>query len=211
MAVQTDTTMMPLTCSVYGLYSTEDGVVRYIGQTTQSPKRRLIQHMAEAQRGDTRAHRWMRKVVRNGHDVGVRVIESGCQWDEAERKWIAEFRKTYPSLMTNVSDGGGCGSPGKRSEATRAKMRGPKSESHKARMRKPKSAEARVNMSRGQLGNSKSRGEANRHAVLTEEQVVEIRRRLVAGERGSSIARQYGVKKAAISKIKHGRSWSHIC
>jgi hypothetical protein len=53
-------------------------------------------------------------------------------------------------------------------------------------------------------------GEAHVRAVLTEEQVISIRQRFDAGERGSDLAAEYGVKHATISAICYGRLWKHV-
>ncbi len=54
------------------------------------------------------------------------------------------------------------------------------------------------------------RGEGNAAAKLTEADVREIRRRLADGERGSDIARAMGIPKLMVSKIKCGRTWTHV-
>ena len=197
-------------CSVYGLYSTKDGLIRYIGQTEHPPRRRLIQHLCEAKgnRGDRHCHRWIRKTLREGYQVRVRLVESECALDKAEIRWINIYRSKYPELMTNIANGGECGTAGiKRSEKTKSKMRKPKSETHRAHMRKPKSAATKKRMSLAQVGNQKSAGEANRHAKLTEQDVIDIKGRLKAGEGPTAIAAIYGVQKAAISKINVRRNW----
>lgn len=59
-------------------------------------------------------------------------------------------------------------------------------------------------------GLKSSNGEKNSHAKLTEKDVLEIRKRLKNGESGSALAREYGVQKTAISRIKLRKSWSHL-
>ena len=54
-----------------------------------------------------------------------------------------------------------------------------------------------------------AKGESAAMSLLTEEQVLEIRKRLSIGERGSHLAREYGVKPMCISQIRTGRSWAH--
>lgn len=51
------------------------------------------------------------------------------------------------------------------------------------------------------------RGSRHRWAVLNEEQVAEIRRRLADGERGRDLAAEFHVRETAISNIKHNRTW----
>lgn len=203
--------MTALHCSVYGLFSTEDMVVRYIGQTMQSLPNRRVQHLAEAARppGTSRCHRWIRKVLRSGFEIGIDLIEEECQWDDGEKYWIAFYRDRYPGQLTNLS-AGGCGYVGKRSMATRLKMSKPKSAETRAKMRKPKSAEARANMSLALAGNRRSIGEAHGKAVLTEEAVVDIKRQIASGASLSRIAAMHGVTKATVWKIKDGRVWRSV-
>lgn len=199
-------------CSVYGLISTEHGVVRYVGQTIQPLKRRLIQHIAEAKRGKgrSRCHRWIRKALRNGYEIRIVLLEANAQWNESEIIWISAFRNPR---LTNITLGGD-GYRGKRSKLTRLRMSKPKSEAHRAKIRAatqaPRSIETRQKMSMAQMGNHKSRGESNRHAHLTETDVVDIKRALNKGHGVSELAHKYAVQKAAISKIKRGRTWSYV-
>jgi hypothetical protein len=51
------------------------------------------------------------------------------------------------------------------------------------------------------------RGATSHFAKLTDDMVVEIRRRLDMGESQSVIARSYGVTQSAISDIKNGKAW----
>jgi hypothetical protein len=53
-------------------------------------------------------------------------------------------------------------------------------------------------------------GERNGRAVLTNEKVVVIRRRLGAGERKSDLAVEYGVTEAALYSIEHRLTWKHL-
>lgn len=55
------------------------------------------------------------------------------------------------------------------------------------------------------------RGEKNPSAKLAEEDVLEIRRRLVCGEIQNQIAKIFGVAASTITDIKTKRTWAHIC
>lgn len=55
-----------------------------------------------------------------------------------------------------------------------------------------------------------TRGTRNKHAVLTEADVLEIRKRIAQGEVQREIAESYGVTQPTICDIKMGRTWSHI-
>lgn len=46
--------------------------------------------------------------------------------------------------------------------------------------------------------------------VLIEEDVLDILRRLEAGEPGARIARYYGVSQQSVSAIKCGATWAHV-
>lgn len=53
-------------------------------------------------------------------------------------------------------------------------------------------------------------GELNKSSKLTNSQVTEIKEALKRGRSLSELGRAYGVLKGTISKIKTGRSWTHI-
>ncbi len=55
-----------------------------------------------------------------------------------------------------------------------------------------------------------ARGTQCRAAVLSEDDVREIRKRLRNGESTHRIARDYGISAQSILNIKHGKSWSHV-
>lgn len=55
-----------------------------------------------------------------------------------------------------------------------------------------------------------NRGEKNKTARLTEVEVREIKRRVLAGEVQQRIADELGVPQSHISRIKLGKSWSHV-
>ena len=53
---------------------------------------------------------------------------------------------------------------------------------------------------------------SKRHAraLLTERKVLDIKRRLAAGERASSICTDYKVHVTTINAIKYGKTWNHV-
>jgi hypothetical protein len=78
-----------------------------------------------------------------------------------------------------------------------------------------------VEMRRGQWGSQRPenlaamqanrvRGERARSAKLTEAQVLEIRRRVAAGETQRSMMREFDVSYTVIQCIVHRRTWKHI-
>lgn len=54
------------------------------------------------------------------------------------------------------------------------------------------------------------RGEKNPRATITEAQALQIRIRLLAGERGCDLAKEFGTNKYIVSNIKRGRTWTHL-
>lgn len=54
------------------------------------------------------------------------------------------------------------------------------------------------------------KGSAHRRAILTEEQVREIKAELRNGARTRVLAKRFGVRDSVIAQIKHGYSWKHI-
>lgn len=53
-------------------------------------------------------------------------------------------------------------------------------------------------------------GEKQGHSKLKEHQVIDIKKRRMAGEKLSSLAAQYNVDVANISSIARGKSWTHV-
>ena len=61
---------------------------------------------------------------------------------------------------------------------------------------------------KGRSGRRNSRGEMNSTAKLTAADVEQIRARIAAGEGNCSIARDYPVSHATISRIRLGKAWA---
>lgn len=53
-------------------------------------------------------------------------------------------------------------------------------------------------------------GQQNPRALFTNEQVADIKARLLDGEIGNQIAKEYGVTRSTIYHMKHGTRWAHI-
>lgn len=65
---------------------------------------------------------------------------------------------------------------------------------------------------KGRLKPPRLRGERHPLAKFTDEQIREIRRRYVSGQRGigSILAKEFGTSPGTISDIVHRRKWSHV-
>lgn len=68
----------------------------------------------------------------------------------------------------------------------------------------PKPASVRAAVSKRQTGSRNCR------AKLTEADVAQIKRRLLAGERVTAIARSVGISHSIVSNIKTGKIWTHV-
>lgn len=55
-----------------------------------------------------------------------------------------------------------------------------------------------------------ARGERNGQASLSDEDVVNIRRRRAAGAKQSNLAEEYGLTPSAVSMIVRGERWTHV-
>jgi hypothetical protein len=55
-----------------------------------------------------------------------------------------------------------------------------------------------------------ARGEENRNAKLTTALILEIRRRVAAGEASAAVARDVGVHKSTINGVVARRAWRHV-
>ncbi len=138
---------------IYTLHD-EHGVVRYVGKTSKSLKKRLAGHLRSVneQKASHRVN-WIRSILAKGFLPTIRMLESvNGNGSKEEKKWIAFFRSVGVHLV-NATDGGE-GTAGltltkehrrkiskalmgmKRPESTRAKMRGRKhSEATRAKIR----------------------------------------------------------------------------
>ena len=100
---------------IYGLYSTEDGAIRYVGETTQDIKDRLSAHKSESLHQKKKSHKcnWIRKVYKCGFEVKIILIDTATEndWEDKEIYWINEYR-TKNIGLTNQLPGGNSGGIG---------------------------------------------------------------------------------------------------
>lgn len=82
-------------CYVYCLYSTEDGVPRYVGRASDRVSYRFKQHVAAALEKEPGAlYDWMRDVYRRSYDVLCYTLQEGIapmDLDLFEGYWIRQF------------------------------------------------------------------------------------------------------------------------
>ncbi len=90
--------------AIYAL-SDCDGAIRYVGKA-DNPFERAQQHYRDAKAGRRPLHCWIRDERSAGRAVHCHVIEwvPVEHWQAAERRWIAEHRKS--GSLVNVAKGG---------------------------------------------------------------------------------------------------------
>ncbi len=138
------TEKFPEPATVYGLYSTRDNRVRYVGQTTGLPEWRMGRHRADARAGKTSAVAvWMRKEIEAGFDVAMQVIVEAGTLNETEILVIAAMRAEGRDLL-NVNAGGRCKAGDRTNKPVSDETRRKISAAHKG---KAVSAEVRARMS----------------------------------------------------------------
>ena len=99
---------------IYGLSSSEDGVIRYIGQTKNSLNARLNEHKCDALTRSMKNHKcnWIRKIYKNGYKLQIHLIEvtDETNWQNREIYWISKYREN--GNIVNQLDGGQSGGIG---------------------------------------------------------------------------------------------------
>lgn len=199
---------------IYALIDPETDLIRYIGKSTR-PVDRLNNHMNE--RSNCHRSHWLQSLKARGlraDMVFLERIDGAWPWQHSERHWI-DYGRRHGWPLTNNTNGGD-GVPGLPAE-TRAKM----AAVWTGRKHKPESIEkmiatkkatyrctdkTRERMSQAHTGRTITWGDKLSAALrrLTESQVDEIKRRFAAGEGTVALAKEYGVHRTTISKIKMG-------
>jgi len=85
---------------VYCMYSTQDGIPRYVEKIQGDSERRLKQHLARALEQDDRSplYNWIRDVIRAGYLIDIHVLQREItpkELDLFENYWIKQF----PNLL----------------------------------------------------------------------------------------------------------------
>lgn len=173
--------------------------VRYVGQTTQGARPRLLGHLSEARKGEgTPVYRWIRKHGESNIETTVlEAVEDSALLDEREVFWISEMRTFRGAFGLNMTIGGGGLSGYPLSDDARKRM----SDAAKRRGMGHISLADRM---------SATQGESNWNSKLTEEVVLEIKRMLWHGEPSTGIAERFDVSPSAISHINNRRAWLHV-
>lgn len=201
------------TIFIYFLAESDTGEVRYVGKTINPPKR-LQSHCNDR----SKCHRanWIQALKDRGarpEMVIVEEIHGDWPWQESERYWIA-FAKACGCQLVNGTDGGDGVSNlsgesrermlrtwlgRKHSERTKLKI----SESWKHRV---VSDETKAKMSASQRGRLITWGDSISESLrkITASQQEEIKARIKSGCKVCDLAKEFGVHRTTISKIKMG-------
>jgi group I intron endonuclease len=94
--------------TIYGLSSSRDGQIRYIGKTSETIQQRLVRHLSNHQLNEGYYKcRWLKKELRDGHQISIEEIDLVTEddWQFWEKYWIRQFR-AWGFSLTNTSDGG---------------------------------------------------------------------------------------------------------
>lgn len=198
---------------IYALLDPETLDARYVGKTVR-PVERLTNHMNE--RSNCHRSHWLQSLRSRGLRpimVLLERIHGEWPWQESERHWIAHGRASgWP--LTNSTDGGD-GVPGLSGESRRRMGAAWRGRRHRPdsieKMRaastgRPCSEVTRAKMSATQRGRVihwvGKVAEALRK--FTPEEELAIRVRLANGERVGSLAKEFGVHRTTLSKVKKG-------
>lgn len=89
---------------IYGLFDPNTNELRYVGKANNS-EQRLKTHIRERDSGRP-VNNWIKSLVESGMVPVLRVLETvpAAEWEFAERRLIAMYRKTCDLL--NLADGG---------------------------------------------------------------------------------------------------------
>lgn len=166
---------------VYVICDPRTDVVRYVGTTQKNPNRRFQHHVNTAKSGRSHTHcgNWLRSLLSIGVNPLFRIVETGvgAGWSEAEKRWIAKFKKEGVPL-TNHTDGGEGHTGYQHSAATRAK----RSASMKETLRDP-AVKARMSLG---LHIANAHPETKARHSLAQKQVwtdPQIRERIIATQK----------------------------
>lgn len=197
----------------------------YIGQTTGTLKSRLKTHLHGSKRSMHKNASWIKSLIAKGTKPQIIPFEKVPVSILSEREvfWIKGFREHWGDRVLNHLDGGEGWTKGKKmSEEAKKKMSKAhkgvvQSDVHKANRvaaRKQNgdwfSEKDRRAISKGMLAKGANKGEKNPASKFTVEDILVIKKRLNAGESCPSIAKDYGVHRSCILKIRRGESWTHV-
>lgn len=85
---------------IYGLRSSEDSTIMYVGKTN-NPAMRLLSHASEAASAGSKKQQWIQSVIATGAELEMVIIDrisDDNSWRDLERFWVAYFTDINPAL-----------------------------------------------------------------------------------------------------------------
>lgn len=168
---------------IYGLYSTKDNKIRYIGYSS-SPKKRLRSHLLESNKLKYRRHKWIQSELKSGFNINLKVLKCcpTINVSQVEIDTIKHYRKISDVELVNGNDGGIGGvnpTPEIRERLRITKL------GNKWNIGKVKSKETREKLSKALKGKTRSResiekcrlarlGKPNKNRKYSEEDIVNL-------------------------------------
>lgn len=90
---------------IYALLEPDTDRIRYIGKANNLRKRYEEHCRLSNNTGESPRQRWLRGLLDSGQRPGIKVLERQVDWEEAETRLIAYYRKEQSDLL-NTADGG---------------------------------------------------------------------------------------------------------
>jgi hypothetical protein len=90
------------TTFIYGLYSSDDDKIRYVGKS-DNPSYRVKRHIYQVNDSKTHKNSWIKKIIKDGHKLEYKILEEVLydEWCEREKFWISNFTD-----LVNTAPGG---------------------------------------------------------------------------------------------------------
>ena len=86
---------------IYGLFSTRDNVIRYIGQTHRITAR-IAQHLTEAKSKDTPKCSWIASEKADGFEIKHVILMENCGGEVNERRVLDAYTLSGHSLVNSM-------------------------------------------------------------------------------------------------------------
>lgn len=88
---------------IYGLVSSDDDVIKYVGKTVQKMKKRVHDHIRESYKLKTKKDKWLQDVISNNYNIEYKILDVCFEdsWVSKEKYWIDKIDD-----LTNTSPGG---------------------------------------------------------------------------------------------------------
>jgi len=203
---------------IYSLSDPRSCEVRYIGKTIAPLSRRLKEHLRDGRLAESKSRHkqhWLAGLMAEGILPVIAELERGegdNTWQEAERRWITEYKAAGADL-TNISEGGAGSHNRRTSEETRKliseKLRGrPVSEETRRRISeansgKKRSPEVVAAMSERMKGTKRSPESVEKTAAALRgrKATPEERARMSAAQRGKKMPPHSPERRAQLAAL----------